>query len=110
MKIFPYIFQELRRPDDQGVDWYGWSTNQMTHFALGIVGAFFFNIVVVMIFAIGKEVLDLNKGGKIMDSVVDVLFWGTGAFFLTAPGFVVICLIIMLFFGVVKRFKRQEPK
>lgn len=105
MKIFPNLIKELERPDDQGRDWYGWASNQLSHVALGVMGAVLFNIMVVLLFAAGKEVFDLYKGGKPVDSLTDLTFWGIGAFFLTAPGFITVFLLILVLAGVVKRYK-----
>jgi UPF0716 family protein affecting phage T7 exclusion len=108
MRIFPDLFKELKRPDDQGRDWYGWACNQMAHVALGFMGAVLFNITVVLLFAAGKEAFDLYKGGKPTDSLADLTFWGIGAFFLTAPGFATVFLSILLLAGIVKRFKEAK--
>ena len=103
--LWTTVTKELGRPDDQGRDWYTWSLNQLGHVALGIIGMMNFNITVVLMFAIGKEVYDLYRGGKWRDSVTDITFWSIGAFFTSAPGFLTVFLSILLLAGVYKRFK-----
>ncbi|MFN9789593.1 MAG: hypothetical protein ACK53X_00685, partial [Holosporales bacterium] len=77
--LWTTVTKELGKPDDQGRDWYTWSLNQLGHFGLGVVGMMNFNITVVLMFAIGKEVYDLYQGGKWRDSVIDITFWSIGA-------------------------------
>jgi len=103
--LWTTVTKELGNPDDQGRDWYTWSLNQLGHAFLGVVGATLFNITVVLMFAIGKEVYDLYRGGKWKDSLADITFWSIGAFFMSAPGFLTVFLSILLLAGVYKRFK-----
>ncbi len=106
--LWTTVTKELGKPDDQGRDWYTWSLNQLGHFGLGVIGMMNFNITVVLMFAIGKEVYDFYQGGKWRDSVIDITFWSIGAFFTIAPGFLTVLLCIILLIGVYKRFKEAK--
>ena len=105
MKIFPELFKELQRPDDQGRSWYAWATNQLAHAALGFFCAHWIGIIAVLVFATGKEAFDLYKGGNPIDSLVDLIFWSIGALFTSTPGVITVLLLILLLAGVIKRFK-----
>jgi hypothetical protein len=48
-RVIRAIYDELRRPDDQGVYWYGWLTVQAAHALLGL----FFTAAAVMLGAPG---------------------------------------------------------
>ena len=80
------ILKELERPDDQGRDWYGWATNQMSHGLLGVAGVAVIMGVVLPFVALGivlalaatKEGYDLAKGGRFKDSVQDFAFQSLG--------------------------------
>lgn len=80
------ILKELERPDDQGRDWYGWATNQMSHGLLGVAGVAVIMAAVVPFVALGivlalaatKEGYDLAKGGRFKDSVQDFAFQSLG--------------------------------
>jgi hypothetical protein len=112
--LWTTVIGALEQPDDQGRDWYTWSTNQLAHMALGFVGAHWFGklfgdhwfgIAAVLILAAAKEVRDLYHRGKWRDNMEDLSFWSIGAFFASAPGFVTVFLVILLLAGVYKRFK-----
>ena len=80
------ILKELERPDDQGRDWYGWATNQMSHGLLGVAGVAVIMGVVLPFVALGivlalaatKEGYDLAKGGRFKDSAQDFAFQSLG--------------------------------
>ena len=80
------ILKELERPNDQGRDWYGWATNQMSHGLLGVAGVAVIMGVVLPFVALGivlalaatKEGYDLAKGGRFKDSVQDFAFQSLG--------------------------------
>ena len=86
MKIITALLKELERPDDQGRDWYGWATNQMSHGLLGAAGVAVIMAAVVPFVALGivlalaatKEGYDLAKGGRFKDSVQDFAFQSLG--------------------------------
>ena len=80
------ILKELERPDDQGRDWYGWATNQMSHGLLGVAGVAVIMAAVLPFVALGivlalaaiKEGHDLAKGGRFKDSAQDFAFQSLG--------------------------------
>lgn len=85
MKWWGVVLLELARPDDQGRDWYGWVTNQMSHVTLGMLVTVFailhlkFNpLTPIFILATGKEIYDLNNGGTFKDSFNDWVFMIVG--------------------------------
>lgn len=89
MKIITLIFKELKTPDDQGRDWYGWASNQMAHMLIGAVIAGLVAVtwgeatrafIAALGFAIAKETLDDLRSSNLMrDSLQDVLFQAIGA-------------------------------
>ena len=86
MSLLDIFLKELERPDDQGRDWYGWATNQMSHGLLGVAGVAVIMAAVVPFVALGivlalaatKEGYDLAKGGRFKDSVQDFAFQSLG--------------------------------
>jgi hypothetical protein len=82
MKIITALLNELERPDDQGMNWYAWATNQMSHALLGVALAAVIltfstdaaAMTAVFVFAFGKELLDIMRGGRFKDSVQDLSF------------------------------------
>jgi hypothetical protein len=88
MKLLAYLLKELERPDDQGLSWYGWATNQMSHALIGIALAALVltfatdaaAMAAVFGFAVVKEILDLARGGRLKDSLNDLAFQLMGGF------------------------------
>lgn len=86
MSLIQNILKELERPDDQGRDWYGWATNQMSHGLLGVacvgvVTAWLSPLIafgIVLALAAIKEGYDLAKGGRFKDSAQDFAFQSLG--------------------------------
>lgn len=88
MKLVTYLLKELERPDDQGLNWYAWATNQMSHALLGVgLAAVILTfstdaaaLAGVFGFATIKELLDILRGGRFQDSVQDLAFQLMGGF------------------------------
>jgi MFS superfamily sulfate permease-like transporter len=122
MKIVTYLLKELERPDDQGRDWYGWATNQMSHILLGLsisaVALPLTTPLLSLMWALGaaaiKEVSDLLRGGNLKDSVQDLHFQLLGAFlavfiftnFCQGIWIVVATSALFLLCGVIPRVKK----
>ena len=122
MKIITTLLKELERPDDQGRDWYGWATNQMSHTLLGLGvaavvlpwGTPVLALMAALGVAVFKEIADLIRGGVVKDSVQDLHFQLLGAFlavflYLNFPegihsllGSIVLCLLG----GVIPRVRK----
>ncbi len=122
MKIITTLLKELKRPDDQGRDWYGWATNQMSHTLLGLGvaavvlpwGTPLLALMAALGVAVFKEIADLIRGGVVKDSVQDLHFQLLGAFlavflYLNFPegiqsllGSIVLCLLG----GVIPRVRK----
>lgn len=108
------IIASLATPDAQGNDWYGWAANQMAHALLGVVVALYFpSAPVVMALILGslKECLDLLRSpdkATLVDSAQDAVFWGLGAWLVTAGdiNLAVILLAFALLCGVIPRLRR----
>lgn len=103
------IIAELGRPDDQGRDWYGWASNQLSHAFIGLVLAIHFGFVASVATACLKELIDLiKKPASIMDSVTDVVFWSLGAWMIYASDKVLVTILILfaLTCGVIPRVRK----
>lgn len=113
MSLLGKLMDELKRPDDQGNDWYGWATNQMSHTLLGVVTALHFpNAALQMaaIFALLKETADMFRGSKLSDSLVDVSFWMFGAMLITLNDKIsaTILIVFALVCGVIPRLRKTK--
>lgn len=116
MSVFKAVFAELRTPDDQGRDWYGWASNQMSHALLGITVALYFPLApMVMAFIIGglKECFDLLRNPSrlgLTDSTQDVAFWVMGAWLITATdhNLAVIAIAFALLCGTIPRIRKAK--
>lgn len=122
MNLIQNILKELERPDDQGRDWYGWATNQMSHGLLGVacvgvVTAWLSPLIafgIVLALAAIKEGYDLAKQGRLKDSLQDVSFQGLGGLLAVAllaqdtPAIITIVVIFILGLlgGVIPRARR----
>lgn len=87
MSWFDQVIMELARPDDQGLDWYGWVTNQLSHCFVGLfltaVSFLYLQwppLLLILLVATGKEGYDLYNGGDLKDSINDWLFMIIGGF------------------------------
>lgn len=110
------FLKELKRPDDQGRDWYGWVTNQLSHVCMGAMG---YSVIggFILIFALFKETADIKRGGKFKDSLQDFLFWFMGVMFLHEvqkqpysfgdPLIPIIVIAAMLLSGMIARYRRS---
>ena len=91
-RVIRAIYDELRRPDDQGVYWYGWLTAQAGHALLGLffaAGAVMLGapglaawVVVSLIYGLVKEVPDYAQAPgwrTLRDCLRDWLFVVGGA-------------------------------
>ncbi|MCM0018910.1 MAG: hypothetical protein NBV67_02855 [Tagaea sp.] len=90
MSIVSKALAELERPDDQGRDWYGWTTNQLGH-AFGYMAiAMVFGPLIAGGGAIIKEATDglrADTAAGWRDSAADLFFSGCGvALFVAADG------------------------
>jgi hypothetical protein len=111
MSLFGRMIAELETPDEQGRDWYGWASNQMSHALLGVIVALYFPaapLEMAAIVALLKETGDLYRGGKFRDSLADVSFWVLGAWLVTAQdhNLALIALAIALVCGVIPRARK----
>lgn len=115
MKIFTSIAQELRTPDDQGKDWYGWASNQLSHALFGVIIALHLPggaIEVALIVALLKECFDLVQNftrRAVVDSLVDATFWVIGAWLIVAEDktLATIILAFALICGVIPRVRKS---
>jgi hypothetical protein len=91
-RVVRAILAELRRPDDQGRDWYGWLTAQAGHALLGVVlagawvqaggDALAAWVVVGLVYAVAKELPDYavaQSWRTARDCLRDALFVSGGA-------------------------------
>lgn len=122
------VIDELFTPSSQGNDWYGWTTNQISHAFLGtfafwallflgchVLVAFSVPLCVMLI----KESIDLMRGGSTLtDSLTDFLFvlygvfsalfsWDSaGEWFL---GYSAVMSLVLLY-GIRQRVKRNATE
>lgn len=126
MSIIGYIVKELKTPDDQGRDWYAWSTNQLSHVLLGTFFAGFgfvigFNYIFALLLPalvfLNFEIQSYSKNptwATLRDKINDVgFFWLGEAFSYSIYAkiwwvFVSISLLIVMFqlIGIIKRVKK----
>jgi hypothetical protein len=92
-KLLRAIAAELARPDDQGVDWYAWATNQLSHLAVALLAtALLLSLgldattatLTTVSLATIKEIADLLAGSPdewraLRDSLRDWVFMALGA-------------------------------
>jgi len=116
MSMIRRILSELRTPDDQGRDWYGWATNQLAHAFLGALVAYAFPaaaIQMTLIVAVAKETVDILRKPisrvALLDSAFDVCFWAIGSAIAITGGDIV-CVIIMAFALVCGIIPRMRAK
>jgi uncharacterized membrane protein HdeD (DUF308 family) len=126
MRIISLILQELNRPDDQKRDWYGWVTNQMGHFTIGVIITaiavqllpIHFAILPALVFAGAKEIIDMLRNSSFKDSLIDWIFQGVGGifsivFFIKNMDFLNLTIgsfLVFLVFGVIPRVRRAFRK
>jgi hypothetical protein len=88
------IVSFLELQDDQGTDWYGWSSNQLSHVFLGaffsglvlvLGGAWYYAIALLVVLGVAKKLADWSKQiltwKVVRDTVQDLLFFIVGGFF-----------------------------
>ena len=126
MRFITSILQELSRPDNQKLDWYGWVTNQTGHFTIGVIITavavqllpLHFAILPALVFAGIKESIDLYRNSSFKDSLIDWIFQLVGGIFsivffiknfdilnLTIGSF-----LVFLAFGIIPRVRRAFRK
>ena len=111
MSLLSRMLEELKKPDDQGDDWYAWCTNQLSHSFLGVVCALHFGLLVAIALACLKEIGDLLKHPmNVADSMTDVAFWTLGAWLIVAEDKIVVSILIIfaLICGVIPRLRRLK--
>jgi hypothetical protein len=106
------------RPDDFRGDPYGWLTNQMSHVLCGIVGAWLVGLAgasplavlaLVTFASAAVETVHLRRGGRLGDSVADVVFVVSGAVWHLEPGVPLFLLIVVgLAIGVWRRLAERQ--
>lgn len=114
MTIFGAVIKGLETPDDQGRDWYGWASNQMSHAMLGVIVALYFPtapLEMALIIGALKECADIIRVPSIAtakDSLWDAAFWVLGAWVAFAPDLTlaVLFLAFALVCGVVPRARK----
>lgn len=77
MSVLSKIWAELSRADDQGWDWYGWTTNQMGHAFSFMALAIWFAPWIAAVLALAKELTDGIKTDNRQgwrDCAVDLFF------------------------------------
>lgn len=126
MKIITTILTTLETPDDQGNDWYGWASNQLSHALIGVVITgvlcFLTDPVIAFGFLVGyaasKEFFDLRTKlnlRALRDSLHDILFQTSGSwlaiglFVPSAQLFTIAALLglTLLIDGVVSRIEAK---
>jgi hypothetical protein len=88
------IVSFLRLQDDQGTNWYGWASNQLSHAFLGaffsglvlvLGGAWYYAIAFLVVLGVAKKLADWSKQiftwKVVRDTVQDLLFFIVGGFF-----------------------------
>ena len=106
MKIFSAIFRELNTPDNQNRDWYGWVTNQCGHAFLGVIVGLYASthpIFAAIAFGGVKESADILRvptKETAVDSLWDVVFWGLGAWVVSAQGEMLNVAVILMAFAL----------
>jgi hypothetical protein len=113
MSIASTIIKALSTPDSQERDWYGWATNQCSHTLFGVIIALVCPMnpyLATFIIASAKEIVDIYKVPTIetlRDSIVDTVFWMTGAILIAAnPYLGILLLITFLSIGIISRIHR----
>lgn len=119
MSILSRILIELETPDDQGNDWYGWASNQLSHAFFGALVALFaplFAVPVAMLIVITKELFDFIRvptKDTFEDSMQDIAFWGLGAWMFSDPDYKVIATILLSFAlvcGIIPRIRKLTSR
>lgn len=115
MTILGNILTGLKTPDDQGRDWYGWASNQISHAFLGTLAAYAAypgdSVLVAFICGALKEATDLVRNpvdrAAVLDSITDVAFWCFGAWIAATQGDIVAVIIMAfaLLCGVIPRVR-----
>lgn len=88
------IVRFLELQDDQGTDWYGWASNQLSHAFLGaffsglvlvLGGAWYYAIALLVVLGVAKKLADWSNQiltwKVVRDTVQDLLFFIVGGFF-----------------------------
>ncbi|MCA6392164.1 MAG: hypothetical protein IM607_12320 [Cytophagales bacterium] len=88
------IVSFLELQDDQGNDWYGWASNQLSHAFLGVFfsglvlvlgGAWYYAIGLLVVLGVAKKLADWSKQiltwKVVRDTIQDLLFFINGGVF-----------------------------
>ena len=112
MSVISKIIAELKRSDDQGRDWYGWTTNQMGHAFSFMALAIIFAPWIAAALAVAKEGWDafrVNNRDGWKDSATDLFFCLAGvALVVVTPSqewAVLAVVAIALAVGIVRRVR-----
>jgi hypothetical protein len=107
----------LGRPDDLRGDPYGWLTNQMSHVLVGIVGAWalmnlgcppWCALAAACLVSAMVEAVHLHRGGRLGDSLADVVFVVSGSVWHLHPNLPFFLLISLgLVLGVRNRLAER---
>lgn len=114
MNLIRTILDQLETPDDQGRDWYGWASNQMSHAMLGVIVALYFQespLEMALIIGAFKECTDLLRLPTMVtakDSLWDAAFWVLGAWVASASDLTLAVwfLSFALICGVIPRVRK----
>lgn len=114
MSVLSKILAELSRADDQGRDWYGWTTNQLGHAFSFMALAIWFAPWIAAALALAKELADGIKTDNRQgwrDCATD-LFFSISGIALVVLGdrgdiAVLIAVAAALTAGIVKRVRAQ---
>jgi hypothetical protein len=126
------IVEFLELQDDQGADWYGWASNQLSHAFLGaffsglvlvLGGAWYYAIALLVVLGVAKKLADWSEQiltwKVVRDTVQDLLFFINGGVFSLSILYGSIALLLavtaaistLLVSGIVARivqFKREK--
>lgn len=125
------IVSFLELQDDQGNDWYGWASNQLSHAFLGaffsglvlvLGGAWYYALLLLAVLGVAKKLADWSKqtlNWKVVrDTVQDLLFFIVGGFFSLSILYSSIALLLavtvvisaLLVSGIVARIVQSKRK
>ena len=117
----------LMGPDAFIGDWYGFATNQLGHFMVGLVGFFIvayirgsvrWSVAAVLVGYAAWEVFHISIGGTVADSVNDFTFVAIGLAFGVAAWvasrgammFALVLAMVSLLDGVLERANERKRK
>lgn len=122
---FNIVLKDLKKPDNQGRNWYLWTCNQLSHTLIGLLifsslefisNDVEFSIFLSMLFMLIKELFDCPRSNKMLiDGVFDIIFFTFGivlsiSLSMNSPKLFFICVsatFTTLSFGIYSRIKRK---